>query len=93
VVYGAWADGDTPWAGCWDEDGHRVILDEFRPRARRKDQHDGRRPQHRRDRVPGQHLGSASPDLLREVVRTFAQAVMGADADAVCGAGYGERTE
>ncbi len=25
--------------------------------------------------------------------RTFAQAVMGADADAVCGAGYGERTE
>jgi len=21
--------GDTPWAGRWDEDGHRVILDEF----------------------------------------------------------------
>ena len=41
----------------------------------------------------GKHLDSASPDLLREMVRTFAQAVMGADADAVCGAGYGERTE
>jgi len=27
------------------------------------------------------------------MVRTFAQAVMGADSDAVCGAGYGERTE
>ena len=41
----------------------------------------------------GKHLDSASPDLLREMVATFAQAVMGAEADAVCGAGYGERTE
>jgi len=41
----------------------------------------------------GKHLDSASPDLLREMVATFAQALMGADADALCGAGYGERTE
>lgn len=41
----------------------------------------------------GKHLDSASPDLLREMVSTFAQALMGAEADAVCGAGYGERTE
>ena len=41
----------------------------------------------------GKHLDSASPDLLREMVATFAQALMGAEADALCGAGYGERTE
>ncbi len=47
VVYGAWADGDTPKLRCWDEDGHRVILGEF-PLigSRRKDQRDGRWAQH-----------------------------------------------
>ena len=29
-------------------------------------------------------------DLLREMVRSFAEGLMSADADAVCGAGYGE---
>src|SRR5262245_14775771 len=33
-----------------------------------------------------------SPDLLRAMVKDFAEALMSADADAVCGAGYGERT-
>jgi hypothetical protein len=37
--------------------------------------------------------GQASPDLLRGMVRTFAQALMSADADAVCGAAYGERSD
>jgi putative transposase len=37
--------------------------------------------------------GQASPDLLRGMVRTFAQALMNADADVVCGAGYGERSD
>jgi putative transposase len=37
-------------------------------------------------------LASASPDLLRSMLSTFIQAVMGAEADAVCGAGYGERS-
>jgi putative transposase len=37
-------------------------------------------------------LELASPDLLRAMVKEFAEALMGADADAVCGAGYGERS-
>lgn len=37
-------------------------------------------------------LEEASPDLLRELVREFAEALMGAEADALCGADYGERS-
>ena len=37
-------------------------------------------------------LEEASPDLLRAMVRDFAEALMGAEADALCGAGYGERS-
>jgi transposase-like protein len=39
-----------------------------------------------------EQLAQASPDLLRAMVSTFAEALMGAEADAVCGAGYGERS-
>jgi transposase-like protein len=35
---------------------------------------------------------TADTDLLRELVRTFAEALMSAEATAVCHAGYGERT-
>ncbi len=38
-------------------------------------------------------LATASPDLLRGLLLTFIQALMSAEADAVCGAGYGERSE
>jgi putative transposase len=38
----------------------------------------------------GKRLASASPDLLREMVGSFIAALMGAEADAVCGAEYGE---
>ena len=38
-------------------------------------------------------LAAASPDLLRSMLSTFVQALMGAEADAICGAGYGERSE
>lgn len=38
-------------------------------------------------------LAEAEPDLLREMVRTFAEALMGAEADALCGAGFRERSE
>jgi putative transposase len=38
-------------------------------------------------------LAAASPDLLRSMLSTFIQVLMGAEADAVCGAGYGERSE
>jgi transposase-like protein len=34
----------------------------------------------------------ASPDLVRAMVQEMAEALMGAEADALCGAGYGERT-
>lgn len=37
-------------------------------------------------------LEEASPDLLRAMVKDFAEALMGAEADALCGAAYGERS-
>jgi transposase-like protein len=40
-----------------------------------------------------EQLGQASPDLLRQMITTFVQALMGAEADAVCGAEYGMRSE
>jgi hypothetical protein len=39
-----------------------------------------------------QHLACASPDLLREMIASFANAMMCAQADQACGAGYGERS-
>jgi transposase-like protein len=40
-----------------------------------------------------EQLAQASPDLLRGMVKSFAEALMGAEADAVCGAPYGERSD
>jgi transposase-like protein len=37
-------------------------------------------------------LEQASPDLLRDMLRVFAESLMSAEADAACGAGYGERS-
>src|SRR5712691_7790245 len=37
-------------------------------------------------------LEAASPDLLRAMVQDFAEALMGAEADALCGAPYRERS-
>src|SRR5438552_1287221 len=46
--------------------------------------------------VPGARfedtLASASPDLLREMIKGFAQRMMDADAEVRCNAGYGEVT-
>jgi transposase-like protein len=39
-----------------------------------------------------EHLERAEPDLLRTMLSTFVQALMSAEADAICGAGYGERS-
>jgi putative transposase len=39
-----------------------------------------------------EQIESASPDLLRAMVKTFADALMSAEADAACGAGYGQRS-
>jgi len=40
-----------------------------------------------------EQLESASPDLLRAMVKTFAEALMSAEADGICGAPYGVRSE
>ena len=37
-----------------------------------------------------EQLASASPDLLRSMLTTFINTLMSAEADAVCGAAYGE---
>src|SRR5215218_6348015 len=39
-----------------------------------------------------EQLSQVRPDLLRQMVQIFAEALMSADADAVCGAGYGQRS-
>ena len=38
-----------------------------------------------------EHLAQASPDLLRELMQGFINAMFSADADSVCGAAYGAR--
>jgi hypothetical protein len=40
-----------------------------------------------------EQLESASSDLLRDTVKTFADTLMSAEADAVCGAPYGARSD
>ena len=46
--------------------------------------------------VPGaqfeETLASASPDVLRGMIREFAQRIMDADVEVACNAGYGEVT-
>jgi putative transposase len=40
-----------------------------------------------------EHLERAEPDLLRSLLKTFVGALMSAEADAICGAAYGVRSE
>jgi putative transposase len=40
-----------------------------------------------------EQIGACEPDLLRSMVKTMAEALMSAEADAMCGAGYGERSD
>jgi len=44
------------------------------------------------ERLLADQLASASPDLLRGLLSTFIAALMNAEADGLCGAGYGERS-
>jgi putative transposase len=44
------------------------------------------------EKLLADQLATASPDLLRGLLSTFVQALMSAEADALCGAGYGERS-
>ena len=39
------------------------------------------------------HLAHSEPDLLRSMLKTFIDALMGAEADALCGAPYGARSD
>jgi putative transposase len=43
-------------------------------------------------RFLSEHLEQASPDLLRQMLTTFINTLMSAEADAVCGAEYGARS-
>jgi putative transposase len=38
------------------------------------------------------HLEQDTPDLVRDMLGAFIERLMGAEADAICGAGYGERS-
>ncbi len=38
-----------------------------------------------------EQIAGAPPDVLQAMIKTFAQAVMSAEADAIWGAGYGQR--
>ena len=40
-----------------------------------------------------EHLEHAEPDLLRAMLKTFIDVLMGAEADALCGAPYGARSD
>ncbi|MDP3950908.1 transposase, partial [Microbacterium sp.] len=39
-----------------------------------------------------EQLAQASPDLMRDLLTTFVNALLSAQSDAVCGVGYGERS-
>jgi putative transposase len=45
------------------------------------------------EKLVADQLATASPDLLRGLLSTFIGALMSAEADAMCGAGYGERSQ
>jgi putative transposase len=71
------------------EDGHRVLLrTEFRLKTEETPR-DDRRPHDGSRHFVDEQLAQASPDLLRELMTTFINTLMSADADAVCGAPYG----
>ena len=40
-----------------------------------------------------EQIDRAEPDLLRALLKTFVEALMGAEADAICGVPYGVRSE
>ena len=46
-----------------------------------------------REKFLSAQLAATSPDLLRSMLGTFITALMGAEADSLCGAGYGERSD
>ncbi|MFD9390696.1 hypothetical protein ACFWBB_08150 [Streptomyces sp. NPDC060000] len=67
--------------------GHRLIFEVSKPR---RGQHDDRIRQSALARLAEENLAAVSPDLLRAMVKTFADALMCAEADAFCNAEYGQ---
>jgi putative transposase len=45
------------------------------------------------DHLLHEQLAQASPDLLRQMLKTFIHTLMSAEADAVCDADYGARSQ
>jgi hypothetical protein len=72
--------------------GHRVTPSN-RPKNRRRSARNGRG--HSVDPAGwlAEQIGACQPDVLRSMVKTMAEALMSAEADAACGAGYGQRSE
>src|SRR5215210_6962755 len=74
-------------------EGHRVILRETRQSHSSKGIN-AMTTAHNIDlpTVLAERLTTTHPDVLRELLSTFIHTLMGAEADALCGAGYGERS-
>jgi putative transposase len=74
--------------------GHRVILQKTDQSLLKKKVHAMTSVQPiDPSKMLSDQLAAASPDLLRDMMSTFIQALMGAEADTLCGAGYGERSD
>jgi len=93
-------DGDDVWAGFRDDTAQKNILGVSRTPTSAMRRCASTRNRHEcNDRCIdlsgwlSEQLGQASPDLLRQMITTFVQALMGAEADAVCGAEYGVHSE
>ena len=67
--------------------GHRLIFEVSKLEG---DQHDDRTDSLPLHALAEDNLAAASPDLLRAMVKTFADALMYAEADALCNAEYGQ---
>jgi mutator family transposase len=85
-----WCAAGPVGRGVDAEGGHRVILrTEFPPKL--EEIHAMTAPSSIDPaRFLHEQLGSASPDLLRSMLTTFMNTLMSAEADAICGAPYGE---
>ncbi len=75
------------------EDGHRVILQKTCTVDLKEIITITTNPSIDRAAVLAEHLERAEPDLLRSLLKAFVEALMGAEADAVCGAPYRARSE
>jgi hypothetical protein len=68
-----------------------VILQKTCESRSEGDRHDDRRPSIDPAGFLAEHLERAEPDLLRVMLKTFVDALMGAESHAVCGAPYRAR--